>query len=273
MQEFCLIGTPRTGTNHIVAILANCKKFKSRGEIFHPRFCEGLSAKEVELVGHIAHRQFASDLDPSLVSFVRSNPAILLNVLRDADDGQSVNSFKLFPGHLPLVSIENEIVAREHIHFVFVLRRPIDSFISDVKAVLIGKYFGIDTTALRVKLDPDAFEKRMRSWRNWYRKTSDMVVQRGRQYSTLLYETDIDCAIEQCFANIRRAAMRCGIYRSVFDPAPARITGLERQDTSDNYHDKVLNWDEFMQELDKRKLRKLAFSHFLASTVSQSSSI
>ena len=118
--------------------------------------------KEIKLLGDIANKTFVNDVDPTLVTFVRSNPGALLKALRDTDDGQSINSFKLFPGHLPFDKIQTQIVSREHIHFVFVLRRPIDSFISNVKASMIGRYVGVDTTNLRVKLDPAAFEKTTR---------------------------------------------------------------------------------------------------------------
>jgi hypothetical protein len=263
LQELCIIAVPRTGTNQVVALLANCKKIKSRGEIFHPKFSEGLSAEEVRLLGRAARQNFVGNDDPNLRSFVRRDPGVLLNVLRDADGGNCVNSFKLFPGHLTIDKFKGDILPRERISFLFVLRRPIDSFISSAKAEITGKYFGIDTTGLRVRLDPAAFERRIRQWRNWYEKTSEMIIESGRQYNTLIYETDIACTIDQCFEKIREATIACGISPYAFEPPPRTLSGLDRQDRRSVYRKKVANWDEFIHQVTKRKLRKLAFAYFL----------
>lgn len=230
MQELCILASPRTGINHVATVLSSCRKIKLRAEIFHPNRCHNLSPEEVRLVGNIANRNFTSHLDHDLVSFVRSNPEVLLDVLDTIDRARVAHSFKLFPDHLSFDKIEHNIVRRPNIHFIFVLRHPVDSFISNVKAKMLGQHLGVDTTQLRVRLDPIQFAHAVRHWRMWYEKTSALVAASGRPSSVLYCETDINHPTPECYEHIRAAAVRCGISPSAFTPPLARLVGLERQD-------------------------------------------
>lgn len=134
MQELCILALPRTKTSHVATVLSSCKKTRLRSEIFYPNRCYELSPGEVQLLGNIANHNFTSDFDHNLVSFVRRNSEFLLDVLDTVDNSRVAHSLKSFPGHLSFDKIEHNIVRRPNINFIFVLRHPVDSFISIVKA-------------------------------------------------------------------------------------------------------------------------------------------
>jgi hypothetical protein len=267
MQELCFLGSPRTGTNHVAKLLAQSKKIKSRTEIFHPSGSYGLSDAEVDRLASISNNCFSGSLDPHLVSYVRAHPASLLDVLDEPTNGHAVTSFKIFPGHIPLNMFRTALLPRTNIHFVFIQRRPLDRFISEVKAGLTGQYHGVDTTKLRVRLDAKLFVKNTRYVRNWYADMAKEISGTGRKYGILNYEDHIDCPAAQCYLHVRSAAVGTGVDKLAFDPIPKDLVGLPRQDLATSYAEKITNEREFMHELEQREQVSTAFAPFLPTQI------
>jgi hypothetical protein len=267
MQELCVLGSPRTGTNHIAKLLANSKKIKSRTEIFHPAGAYGLLDKEVNRLADLANVRFTGSLDPHLVSYARTHPASLLDILDDPAQGHILMSFKIFPGHIPLDLFRTALLPRTNIHFVFVQRRPLDIYISDVKANLIGKYHNVDTTGIQVRLDAQAFIEKTQFFRNWYLEMGKEISGTGKKYGIINYEDHINCPIEQSYMHIRDEAVEAGVDPLAFAPVPKVLVGLPRQDLAASYAEKITNEKEFMHELKERGKTDIAFKRFLPTPI------
>jgi hypothetical protein len=262
LDAICLIAAPRTGTNHLCEVLRNFADLASYLEIFELNGAHGVEPEVWPLLRQLTGVEFTNNRDPRLVAFAHEQPAAWLDALDTAarDRGKRLMSFKFFRHHLPPETIEREIMPRPGMRVMMVVRRQIDSYVSWRKAVELGKWQGVDTTGMRLELDPEKFTEWLDAQERWYDHWRGYLNRRFLPCPVLRYESDIDH--QPAEAILRRfAACAAQVGITLRPPAAASIAGLQRQDRARNIGDKVRNWTEFSREVFKRGLEKRAFGY------------
>lgn len=261
MDAICLIAAPRTGTNHLCEVLKNFGDLASYPELFEPQGARGIDASSWPLLRRLTGVDFADQRDTRLAAFIHEQPSAWLDALEIAarGDGKRVMGFKLCRHHLPLETIERQIMPRTGTRVMMVVRRQIDSYVSWRKAVELGKWHGVDTTGIRLELDPDKFTEWLDAQERWYDHWRNYLSRRFLPCPVLRYENDIDQ--QPAEAMLRRFAAAAAQLGVTLKAGAVRVGGLQRQDKARNIGDKVRNWTEFSREVFRRGLEKRAFGH------------
>ena len=155
--------------------------------------------------------------------------------------------FKLFDRHIPDPKHRQQVMSRPDIGFLFVRRRPIDIYISAIKAWEVREMRYVDTTNLQARGDVEEFVGGMRRLRKWLDECHRTVTQAGRPFATLSYSNEITRPDPEFAALLRQKLEALGV-----DPGPfSEIEGqtITRQDRSTSYADKMSNWAEFSEGL------------------------
>jgi len=262
LDAICLIAAPRTGTNHLCEVLKNFADLAPYLDLFEPNGTHGVEPGAWPLLRRLTGIDFADNRDPRLIAFVHEHPSAWLDVLEIAakDKGKRVMSYKLFHHHMPCETVEREIMPRQGMRAMMVVRRQIDSYVSWRKAVELGKWQGVDTTGMRLDLDAGRFAEWLDAQERWYDHWRNYLNRRFLPCPVLRYESDIDRQpAEAVLRRFAAAAAQLGI--TLRPPGTVTVGGLERQDRARNIGDKVSNWTEFSREVFKRGLEKRAFGY------------
>lgn len=190
-----------------------------------------------------------------------SDPGAVLDAAEA--EAQALNkrvlAVRLVRGWSPGPVTEETIMSRPGLRALMVVRRQIDCYVSLCKAVEIGKWRDIDTTGVRVDLDPDQFAQWLDDEARWYGRWQDWLARRALPCPVLRYETDIDQPPEAVLRRFAAGAAQLGISLEL--PSALAASGLVRQDRNRLMAEKVRNWPEFSREIFRRGLETRAFSY------------
>lgn len=235
----CIIGVPRTGSHHLDRLLASCRDFNVQREIFHDKTLD-MSDCDRRAIENAAGGGMEDEA--ALAEWCRAHPLETLERLHE-NGGRKLLFFKLFPGHLSREQIGRHLFPRNDVCYLVLRRRPIESYISNRKARLVGVYSNKDTTDTKAVLDAGHFATwahNMRSWYDWHLKT---LMRHKRPFMEVIYETDLESVpAERALANILAGLAGMGVPK--IEP-PAKIYSGERQDKEPDYRNRVGNWAEF----------------------------
>ena len=248
-KTICFVAAPRTGTNHFCNILKNYTEINSHFEIFHKLGAMGLSDDDVASVSKDFQKNFAGREDPALVASIKLQPGRFVESLqrRTQDLNKSVLSFKVFPGQLPDELFLNEILLREDVVPIFILRRLIDSYISTEKAKKLKSWHTTDTTDQKISLRADEFLAWRREVCEWYQGVEGVLRREEKLYSSIIYENDINNVLHNTLEAFRISLKPLGM-----DLTPVKeveLDGLQKQDNELIFQNKVANWEEFSADL------------------------
>lgn len=206
---------------------------------------------------------FETTRDPRLAAFAQEQPAAWLDALgRTATfEGKRFMSFRLFDRQLPLETIRNELMPRHGLRIVLVMRKQIDAYVSWRKAVELGKWQDVDTTGMRIELDPDHFTRWLDEQQRWYEMWRDYLGRHFLPAPIVRYELDIDQPPERIIRRFAATAAQVGV--TLRAPAAIGNKGLVKQDKATNVFDKVSNWGQFSREIFSRGLERRAFGYAL----------
>lgn len=235
----CIIGVPRTGSHHLDRLLASCRDFNVQREIFHDKTLD-MDDRDRLAIERAAGGGMADEA--ALAEWCRAHPLETLERLFE-NGGRKLLFFKLFPGHLSREQIARHLFPRKDVCYLVLRRRPIESYISNRKARLVGVYSKKDTTDTKAVLDVEEFAnwaRNIRSWYDWHLKT---LMRHKRPFMEVIYETDLESVpAEAALANILAGLAGMGVPK--VEP-PAKIYSGERQDKEPDYRNRVGNWAEF----------------------------
>lgn len=245
----CIIGIPRTGTNYLCSLLARISGVRARNEIFHDIGAMSLLPSAVDALGIAAQRIFSGWNDPALTAWMRRHPAVAIRTIIRAPNSRPTRllSFKVFPGHLPVPKISGQLMSIPRIRFLIVKRRIIDSYISLLKARQIGRWEHVDTTSLRVVIDPVHFVRYVDISRGWYERISAALTANPKPHKQLIYEEFATNGDDKLTAHLVHMLHDLG-FREVAGRNVQNTRPLERQDRAATYQDKVVNWAEFIDD-------------------------
>jgi LPS sulfotransferase NodH len=261
MRFLCVFAMPRTGSSHLNKLFRSCPEFQGKSELFH-RHAVGRH-REFEWDKVKAKSEGAVTDVESFRTWRRMHPAATLEALHDAWNGKKVIAFKVFPNHLPRDVIESQLLPRDDIGFAILRRRPIESFISAVKAKMGSTFTKADTTAIKPEIHAKDFvlwAKRMKAWYDW---TRAVLEARGKPFAEISFEKHLDgLSGEESLRTVLEQLRPLG-FTSV--SVPQGVIVGERQDKERNYKDRVSNWAAF--EADLRALPERAALLDWAETV------
>jgi hypothetical protein len=246
------LAVPRTGSSHVNALLQNCPQFIAKFELFHPTSSPKLSGRELDAL-RVRSGGAVRDVE-SFVAWRRSHPAATLEAMLASTARDVV--FKVFPGQVPWPLLTSEILSRGDVAFAILKRRPIESFISGLKAKEVKIYSKVDTTGIRPALSAKVFVDWAQRTRDWYARTRDELRARGIDYARISYERHIEGRTDKdALGEILKLLAPLG-WADI--PLPAATQGRNRQDQTARYQDRVANWDAFAEEMQSdRKLQRL----------------
>lgn len=230
LDTLCLVSSPRTGANHLLSLCDN-----------------------------LAEAQPFPHLFESLAERLAPEAAITAASEATRAAGKRVMVFRLWHDMLPLEEATGTVAARSGVRLVLVMRRQIDAYISWCKAIELGQWQGVDTSALRLSAPIDDFVAFMEAQEAWFAHWQAWLTRRYLPVPILRYETDIDQPPEWALRRLGAAAGQVGITLRV--PATLTSSGLVKQDRVKAAADKLSNWPQFSRELTRRGLEKRAFGY------------
>ncbi|MBV8978676.1 MAG: hypothetical protein JO261_08950 [Alphaproteobacteria bacterium] len=242
MRFLCILAAARTGSTRLNRIL-NSTGLNTKSELFHPHARGDLAPREVEALA-AASNGAVHDAE-AYIAWRRQNPLATLNALQGVRR-KRILAFKVFPGHLEREGLQ-ALLAADDIAYAILRRRPIDCFISQEKAQIVGKHRGIDTTAIKPELSPESFVGWAKWHKGWFKKMRTALVERGKPFAELSYERHIEGRTgRQTLEAILPLLEACGLPPLGVVAEPDDIP---RQDNEPDYRLRVANWESFAQAL------------------------
>jgi hypothetical protein len=240
----CILATSRTGSSHLIELLRHCPELNVKGELFHVDNIRHLTKSDKAVLQEASNGEAA---DPkSLCEWRRKYPRQTLDLLYESGNRRPL-VFKLFWDHLPKKIVADEIFGCPDIGFILLRRRPIDSYISRLKAAVATQHAGINTTTIRPQLEPKPFIFWARLVKDWYEWLDEEIRTRALPCFPLSYEQHIDNrTASQTLSEVFGRLDALGCPRRAI---PARHEGRVRQDHESDYRKRVANWPAFESEL------------------------
>ena len=242
MTILCVLGVERSGTSRTISVLRAFANFYCRGEIFHPVASHTLQDDLGDFARDFGFAALIDVGDPRLVSLVRSQPDVLLQWLLKRASGKTL-VFKLFAGHLSKAAAEG-LFSRYDMRFLITCRRPLDCYISELKARSIGRWSNVDTSSVDVKGNVENFANYMQHSEDWYDFIRSVI--ELRPHASLGYDNEIVLSDEDAATVLRGKLTSIGLDPGPFDNSAVT---LRKQDRTLTYAQKLTNWPAFVAEL------------------------
>lgn len=240
----CILGMSRTGSSHLIRLLRNCGELNVKGELFHIRSVGPLTGADKAKLAQASGGKTASP--KAMCEWRRRNPRQTMDVLYESGHRRPL-VFKLFWDHLAKEVVADEILSRPDIGYMLLRRRPIDCYISKMKAAIVGAHEEINTTTIRPVLEPKPFIFWVRQVKDWYEWLDEEIRRRALPCFPLSFEQHIEnrTAQETLFELQRRLeALGCPPISM-----PQTCEGRARQDREADYRRRVANWQDFEADL------------------------
>jgi LPS sulfotransferase NodH len=251
MRFLCVFAVPRTGSSHLNKLLRSCPEIVGKSELFHRHQLGQLKPVELRALSKWSDGAVTDAL--SFRQWKRDHPLETLEALHEASKDKVI-AFKVFAGHLMRESIEALFLPRDDMTFAILRRRPIESYISTVKAKAGEKFTLVDTTAVKPELDIENFKLWMQRAKDWYDWVQQALEARGRPYAEIGFEKHFEGnSGEESLRMVLAELEKAGLPGMT---VPKKIIEGERQDRESDYRARVANWDAF--ESRARANRKLS---------------
>jgi LPS sulfotransferase NodH len=226
----------RTGSTHLCHLLAACPELNVKAELFHPTRPAGRLDADDRWGLHAASNGVVVDR-ASLTKWRAEHPAETLETLHAVGGGRTL-VFKLFPGHLTRERLGG-LMARDDVAFAVLTRRPIECYISKLKADAAGIHHSADTTAIRPVLEIEAFLRWAGFARAWYEELAASRVPMAQ----LSYERHLlGHGSAEALALVLSVLREVGVTANLPEGEPATSAP---QDRESDWRRRVENWDVF----------------------------
>ena len=245
-----IISAPRSGSTHLCELLRNISSLRVYTEIFHPGAAYGFEnhLSQLEKLSKFLEVEFKSYSDNRLTCWLRNNPGSFLEYESSSLLGASdAMCFKIFPGHLETKVFQDEILRRKDVFVLFLQRRPVDAYISDLKASHLGTYNNADTTNLAIDISEDHFEAWYELRNKWFYENYNFLSQENLPYADLSYEIDIAGEPSIITRDLVKGFGRHGFSFEI--PRHLINNSLQKQDLETDYSKKVRDWDLFLNRI------------------------
>jgi hypothetical protein len=239
LRFLCIFAIPRTGSSHLDKVFRSCRELNSKSEMFHGH--AGMRVTPQERTRIEALGCDVIDEKRKFALWRRQHAVELLDALYRAHNRPIV--FKVFPSHLKTSMLEEEFLSRSDMAFAVLRRRPIECFISGIKAREASKFTKVDTTAIKPELEIGDFLHWARKMRHWYRWAYGALKARDQPFARLSFEEHLDgLSGEEALARIVPLLTPLGFPQVRI---PRRVFEGQRQDKEPRFRERPANWDAF----------------------------
>jgi hypothetical protein len=261
-----IIGTQRCGSNFFLSACQKLEDLTVFGEMYHrggafpfgrnPRLDfatrqhlgETICASfpdhlQDSFVGWRSAGEFTDEsnaaINKALVKFSHKAPNRYFEALRSIAKNSRL-IFKIFPEHLDMLQILS-VLREQRPHVLFLLRNPLDTFISYKKLVQTEKPQDVDTSELKIKFNPAEYFAFKAAAATYYRTIREYCEYDSLGYTTCHYEwlhgSETDNKVEKVREQMQR------VFGEPFKVAPGADTAglFKRQDKSESPAQKVIN--------------------------------
>ena len=229
-----MVSAPRSGTTALLELIESMSNALNLLEIFHVN--EDVAKQHLRR-GFSSCGHEGNAIDKAIHSNVwsrrRDKPGEFLAHLLESTTQNTV-LLKIFPGHLAMPKVE-DLVSKMVSHVWIHTRSPLDTFISNEKAKIVGTYATVDTTSLKIEFNGDDF----RRWKNHQLKFFEAFYGELNPLGVA-----IETRYEGVFADKRHDHNLQQICRALNIEANAEttpVTTLRRQDSNESPLEKVSN--------------------------------
>ena len=270
VRFICWIGMPRSGSNYVSDLLANLDNFWSLREIFQANGVHAynglrghfqkisLECQNEPLLSSWLNREGANADDdeswraPELITFARSHPGMLLDIIAKAA-GNNLVSFKVFAGDLNKEQLLDEVLDRSDVVPAILHRDIIEAYVSAIKGKQVGRFTNVDTTNVAVKLNWRLFCRFVHGTARF--QSGILNVCNGGipiiAYEDLMTENDDDARLCRIISDLDSAwDLELGTRLPQREVQP----GVARQDQKRDYAATVENWTAFLNKCRKHGL-------------------
>lgn len=248
MKRICILSIPRSGTTHLCKLMESFGGVRAYHDLFHNNSSWKLNKRELTAISSVSGVVYKSIKDPALIQFAHDSPLRYLEILeRTNASWATCLSFKIFPGQLEIDALRSDVLSHKDTLFLIVRRPLLDVFISTRKAAQTGKYKGMNTSDVSVILSASEYARWIGRVEDWFSLCRSALEKKGRAFVTLSYEKDIAIDARSVLEKLGAAFLENGIPVGDIVNAPV---GVQKQDRSSGYAEKVSNWDEFVGDLD-----------------------
>lgn len=260
IKELVIISSPRSGTNFFCECVGALDGATSYFEVLNPGGVYGVGdPATLNALNTAFNIQADSARDTDLVRSFRADPLASIDVLRNhvTSLDQSLLAYKIFPGQVPLKTME-QIINRDNVVVAQIVRRRLDVFISYEKARTQNVWKNESTKDLLVTIDVDAFLGWARKIDKWFADTGALIATHNRPNKVWVYEDDINLPKADVAAKIQSVMADNGL---MLDLTPeTKKKRFSRQDSQVGPFKKIANGEELRQELRARGKYNYALS-------------
>jgi len=252
-QRLIILAAPaRSGSTRLWHLLNVFNNVHSLGEYFN-------FGAQKDDNSTVLRPLFEGEPDNALFTHFRDRKACWespINAIRVAADRTTKNlTVKISPGR-PAENTLAALMRSAPTSVLMLKRRPIDSFISLQKAVSLGKWGNVDTSALTVTLSVKHYLSYLQKLSRFYAQVERAAQQALVPTRQLTYEDHINIPdtvlLKYLATSLRMLDVNAGRIGA------SDRTLREKQDTVTNYANKVANWEAFLEELADYDLRLLS---------------
>lgn len=244
LNFLCILAVPRTGSSHLCHLLHSCPGINMKSELFHPKGVHLMTKRDHEALRALSGGEIADN--PSLCQWRAAHPGATLEALHECG-GKRPLVFKLFGSHLARELMMQEIFSRGDTGYIVLRRRPIESYISGLKARTVARHGKVDTTDVKPDADPERFVKWAGYIQRWYAWLDEQIAARDLPAIRMSYETHLKSVPPQAALQNTLAALE-EIGFPHFDAA-RKLYFATQQDREERYQDRVANWPAFERTL------------------------
>jgi hypothetical protein len=251
MQKYLItvLAHPRTGTNFLMCFFQKYfPQFNVNFEIFNPQDCF-MNEKYITSILTKYHMKRNPTTRSKLVSLSRNNPSVFMNELINVSE-EEIIIHKIFPNHLTDSELDKVIAIS---NLVLVMDRNfLDVFISLEKTKLLlarkveNPWIKIDTTQVRVRVDPEKYQNELDKYREWYSGCYRKIKMFGKPLISFTYEEFHLLSLQQKIKYFQE------ILTNYLPPHLLQVKDngnelLPKQDKSKTYAEKITNYAELVE--------------------------
>lgn len=226
LEVVLLFAAPRTGSTNLMMELSKLDGVVALDEVFHPQMTHSITENCKKFV--------ALDVPCKHKNYAHKYP--VKTIRRIVDFYKKTNSkilvLSVFPGHLGS-RVVFSIFQSFPVKVLFMQRRPVDMFISQLKASKTKKYASVDTTSLKVEMDSERYLQWYMGMHGWYSFHHSMLKK--------LSPPRLDLYYEKLYAPIRRRQQFNLIsdFLDVRRITDKQLSPMKKQDTNLNWFSKI----------------------------------
>lgn len=258
------VAIPRTGTNFLCSLLKHHPLITSYYEIFHQQKFYAGSHNHPEAIIQRINQKYATSFlnleDRALIEWIHHHPDKLIDLLLGLNPEKYV-SFKLFPNQLTPGAIKSTIINNQQVVKILVKRDLLATYISHEIAFKINKWDNFDTSQVRVTLSVEKFANWVDWAQQWYQLFEKNKAYSDQEYFVINYEDiHIYRSNTDKLAYIDRFLKTIGLdARTKYQlPNLDGFAMMQKQDSRQNIADKIINYQEFIEQVKERGLYQLA---------------